>query len=107
MPNENEIQQRPIAMVEMRPLLGPTECRVNITYSGLNGDLPDPVSFDAVDSDVKQWVTEALRTGGIPGIPIQPAADLADFVIDRFSATNVSPFNRMMIRPKTPFGMTR
>ncbi len=78
--------------------------RVNITFGGENGDLPDPVSFDATDGDIKGWMSEALRTGGVPGIPAQARADLTDFVVDRFPATDVRPYNLLQIRPKTPFG---
>jgi hypothetical protein len=80
------------------------EARVNVTYAGGNGDLPDAVSFDANDGDIKQWVTEAIRTGGIPGIPLTENADLRDFVVDRFEATDARPHKYLMLRPKTPFG---
>lgn len=99
----NEIQQRHFAMAEVRPMIGAHEARVNITWKGNNADLPDPVPFDATEGDVKQWVTEAVRAG-IPGIPADPAADFRDFVVDRFSANDATPYNRLMIRPKTPFG---
>lgn len=85
-------------------LVQANEARVNITFGGGNGDLPDPVSFDANDGDVKTWVTEALRTGGIPGIAAHDSADLHDYVVDRFTATDARPFNLLQIRPKTPFG---
>lgn len=78
--------------------------RVNITYGGNNGDLPDPVSLDANDGDIKQWVTEAVRAGGVPGIPAAPTANFTDFVVDRFSPTEVRPYALISIRPKTPFG---
>lgn len=81
----------------------PHEARVNVTYAGQNGDLPDPVSFDATDGDIKQWLTEAIAHGGIPGIP-EGAADLRDFVVDRFGATETRPYNLLQVRPKTPFG---
>lgn len=80
------------------------EARVNVTFSGRNGDLPDPVSFDASDADIKAWVTEALRTGSIPGIPVAPDADLHDYMIDRFEATEARPYRLIQGRPKTPFG---
>lgn len=79
------------------------EARVNVTYKGQNGDLPDPVNFEATNGDVLGWVSEALRTGGIPGITADPTANLADFVVDRFASDADLP-NRLMIRPKTPFG---
>lgn len=80
------------------------EARVNVTYAGANGDLVDPVFFDAADGDVRQWVAEAIRGGNIPGIAADPSVDLADFVLDRFSATDHRPYNTIFIRPKTPFG---
>lgn len=100
----DEIQQRPIAMAEVRPFIGANQARVNITWKGNNADLPDPVPYDATEGDVKQWVTEAVRAG-IPGIPADPTADFRDFVVDRFAANDVTPYNRLMIRPKTPFGV--
>lgn len=80
------------------------EARVNVTYGGSNGDLPDPVSFDAPDGDIRQWVTEAVRTGGVPGIGVNAGADFGDFVIDRFASTEARPYNLIQVRPKTPFG---
>lgn len=79
------------------------QARINITHGGHNGDLPDPVSYDATDADIKAWVTEAVRGGSVPGIPAAPNANFADFVVDRFPATGDLP-NRISIRPKTPFG---
>lgn len=81
-----------------------TEARVNITYEGQTGDLPDTVSYDATDADVRTWVTEAVRGGGVPGISADADADFRDFVIDRFPANDVRPFNLIQVRPKTPFG---
>lgn len=84
--------------------LGENEARVNITYAGENGDLPDPVNFDATDGDIKQWVTEAVRGGGVPGMRAAPTADFTDFVVDRFGGTEARPYSLISIRPKTPFG---
>lgn len=81
------------------------EARVNVTYNGANGDLPDPVNFEATNGDVLQWVTEALHAGSIPGIPADPNANLTDFVVDRFASNETTPYNRLMLRPKTPFGV--
>jgi hypothetical protein len=89
---------------EMVRVIGEHEARVNITYAGGNGDLPDPVNFDAGDADVKQWVTEAVQAGGVPGIPISPNADFRDFVVDRFPPNEARPHNLISIRPKVPFG---
>ena len=80
------------------------EARVNVTWAGFNGDLPDPVLFDAPDVAVRDWVAEAIRTGSIPGIPADGRVDLRDFVVDRFPAGGEVPFLRIFVRPKTPFG---
>jgi hypothetical protein len=84
--------------------LNADQAMLNVTYDGRNGDLPDPVSRDAGDGDVRAWATEALRTGAIPGIPANPRADVRDFVVERFDPTQQHPYNRIMLRPKTPFG---
>ncbi len=81
-----------------------TEARVNVTYAGQNGDLPDPVHFDSADGDIKAWVTEAVQSGNIPGIPATPDANFTDFVVDRFAATDERPHALVQVRPKTPFG---
>lgn len=85
-------------------MIGPGEARLSVTYGGQYGDLPDPVSFDAKDGDIRQWVTEAIRSGSVPGIPVDENANFQDFVIDRFTANEGRPFNQVQIRPKTPFG---
>lgn len=91
-------------MVEMNTIQD-NEARVNVTWQGQNGDLPDPVSFDATNGDVLQWITEAVRGGDVPGITADPSADFSDFVVDRFSATEARPYNLIQVRPKTPFGL--
>lgn len=80
------------------------QARVNVTYGGQNGDLPDPVYFDSTDGDVRAWVTEAVRNGSIPGIPADPTAEFGDFVVDRFAPTDDRTYNLIQLRPKTPFG---
>jgi hypothetical protein len=85
------------------------QARVNITFAGQNGDLPDPVSVDATDGDVRQWITEAVRNGSVPNIPASPTANFADFMIDRFPPpANPAPgerdYNLISVRPKAPFG---
>jgi hypothetical protein len=85
-------------MVQFEP-----NARLNVTINGQNGDLPDPVSYDATDGDIKQIVTEAIHTGYIPGIDADANADLTDFVVDRFPASEDLP-PRLMVRPKVPFG---
>ena len=85
-------------MVPFEPI-----ARLNITINGENGDYPDPVNHEATDGDIKQIAVEAIHTGYIPGIAADAAADLTDFVVDRYPATNELP-PRLMLRPKTPFG---
>lgn len=80
------------------------EARVNVTWQGQNGDLPDPVHRDANDADVKTWITEAVQGGNVPGIQADANADFTDFVVDRFDATEARPYNLIQMRPKTPFG---
>ena len=81
------------------------EARLNITWQGQNGDLPDPVPFHASDTELKQWAAEAIMGHSVPGIRHHRGTiGLHDFVVDRFSATAHTPYNRIMIRPKTPFG---
>lgn len=80
------------------------EARVGVTYSGEYGELPDPVNYDSTDGDVRGWVSEAIRTGGVPGIRSDARVDLADFVIDRFASNDQRPYNLIQVRPKTPFG---
>lgn len=87
----------------MTDVINVNEARLNITYGGCNSDLPDPVAFDASDADVRQWATEAIRAG-IPGMPADPNANLQDFVVDRFAANDVRPYQLISVRPKTPFG---
>lgn len=99
----DEIQNRQFAMAEVRPMIRADQARVNITWAGQNAELPDPVSFDATDGDVKQWVTEAVQNG-IPGIRADAGANFHDFVVDRFASNEARPYNLIQIRPKTPFG---
>jgi hypothetical protein len=78
--------------------------KLNITWHGANGDLPDPIAYDSTDLAVKQAAAEAVRTGYIPGIQADPNVDFTDFVVDRFAATNDLP-DRLFLRAKTPFGI--
>lgn len=80
------------------------EALVNITWQGQNGDLPDPVSYDAPSARVLAWVAEAIRSGNVPGIARDGRVDLRDFVVERYGATRDRPYNRIVVRPKTPFG---
>lgn len=78
--------------------------RLNVTWAGQNGELPDPVPYDATEGDLKQMAAEAITNGYIPGIGADPNVNLADFVVERYGANDDIPFARVFIRPKTPFG---
>ncbi len=89
--------------------------RLNITWKGQNADLTDPISIDLDDAAVRAQATEAVN-GGLPGIDADPNADFTDFIVDRFPATaDVAETAfapaipglpaRVMLRPKTPFGV--
>jgi hypothetical protein len=80
------------------------EALVNVTWAGQNGDMPQPVEFDASNQDILSWVTEAVQSGSIPGITPDPDADFSDFVVEKMAATEVRPTNQVIIRPKTAFG---
>jgi hypothetical protein len=82
------------------------EARLNITYGGQNGDLPDPVARDASDADIKQWAREAVRGGHVPGIRGDRNASFVAFVVDRFPPTEHRPYYAIFLRPKTEFGVS-
>lgn len=88
-------------------MIGAGQALLNITWDGQNGDLPDSVPFDASDAEIKAWAAEALRGGGVPGVTAARRANLRDFVVDRFPATDAMPYHRLFVRPKTPFGGQR
>lgn len=85
-------------------MIGENEARINVTFGGENGDLPDPVRFDANDGDIKQWVTEAVRAGDIPGMRADANADFRDHIVERYTATEARPYALVQVRPKTAFG---
>lgn len=83
------------------------DARVNINYNSLNGDLQEMVNFDSTDDQVREWVSEAIRTGSVPGMT--PAAndeavDLSGYKVERFPATDARPFDLIQVRPKTAYG---
>lgn len=90
---------------ELVQVIRDDEARVNVTFAGQNGELPQPVFAQSSDADVKGWVTEAVRNGGIPGINPDAGADFRDYVIDRFDPTEARPHRLIQVRPKTAFGM--
>lgn len=80
------------------------EAVLNITWAGQNGELGDPVDFDAADGDIFQWAAEAVRAGNVPGIETDPNVNFTDFVVDRFARSEVRDNSVIYLRPKTPFG---
>jgi hypothetical protein len=80
------------------------EATLNITWAGQNGDLEDPIPFDAPDLVLRALAMEAVRTGGVPGIIEDINANFEGFVVDRYPATTEKPYNRVFVRPKTAFG---
>ena len=88
----------------METNIAANEAIVNVTWAGNNGDLRDPVSFDASETDIRAWVTEAVRSGGVANITMDVNANFTDYIIDRYAATTETPFNRIFLRPKVPFG---
>jgi hypothetical protein len=89
------------------PTIDEGQAKLLVTYGGQQGDFRDPVPFDATDAQIKTWITEAVRAGGIIGIDVQPTANFEDFVIDRFNRNETRPTNVLVARPKTPFGGTK
>ena len=79
--------------------------KLNITYRGQQGDLPDAVTYDTSDMDIKRMAAEAVRQGYVPGINAHETPDFEEFVVDRFPAHPEVPYNRLSIRPKTAFGV--
>lgn len=88
--------------------------RLNITYNGQQGELPDLVPFNVTvgpdgkvtlldKADVLRIATESIR-GGFAGITADPNADLKGFEVDPFQARPDMPVNRLSVRPQTPFG---
>jgi hypothetical protein len=80
------------------------DARLNVTWAGQNGDLPDPVPFDASDADIRTWAGEAVRSGGVPGILSDANADFSNFVVDRFAVSAARDFPLIQLRPKADFG---
>lgn len=74
--------------------------RLEVTWGGRRGELPEPVPFDATELELKGMAWQAIVEGRIPDIPADPAADLDGFVVDRIDGE----VPRVSVRPKIPFG---
>ena len=79
--------------------------RMGVTWNGQYGDMVDPVRYDATDADIKAMVTEAIRSGSVPGITADADADIREYVVDRFTANIDRPWSVIQTRPKTAFGL--
>lgn len=77
---------------------------LNITWRGENGNLPDPVDPRLSDAQICEMVEEVLQTGGVPGIPADPRARVANLVIERFEPNEAYPYSRLLARPAVEFG---
>ena len=86
-------------------VIGPDQARLGVTWNGQYGELPDTVFYNSPDADIRQFATEAVRAGSIPGIASDPNVDFTDFVVERFTATETRPYSILQVRPKTPFGV--
>lgn len=80
------------------------EARLNITWNGQCGDLPDPIEYDTSEPDIKAMAMEAVRNGSVPGIRADNSVDFSDFRVEKFPAEEGRDFMMVMIRPKTPYG---
>jgi hypothetical protein len=78
--------------------------RLNITWNGANGELPDRVPRDASDEELKQMAAEALETGYVPGIPEVQDLDLTHYVVHRTAPSAEVPDPYLFVTPKTPVG---
>lgn len=91
-------------VMQVHNAVAANEARVNVTWANQNGDLADVVPVDATDDQIRTWAAESVHAGSVLGIGADPAANFANFVVDRFPPTDVRPYNLLSLRPKTPFG---
>ena len=80
------------------------EAKLNITFMSQNGDLNDPVSWDARDADLFAFAGEAIRNGNVRGIDQRAEVDFDGYMVERVEAKDGLP-RRLMIRPKMTFGV--
>lgn len=85
--------------------LNEDEATLNITWGGENGNLSEPIPFDATNDDIKSWASEAVSHGNVAGIAEDTSVDFGDFEVDRYRANAEKPYNSVFLRPKTPFGI--
>lgn len=77
--------------------------QLNLTWNGQQGTANGQVDYDTTAEDILRIAAEMIRGGEVPGIDADRRVDLDDFVVQRFDAKDGLP-NRIVVRPKTPFG---
>ena len=80
---------------------------VSVTWQGAHGALPDSIAAQTPTLEVLMMLEEAIRTGGIPGIPADLRVDLTDYTIDRPQVAGGDSPQRLIARPKTDYGANR
>ena len=93
----------PVADTDIAPVPPTRFASVEVAWNGECAELPDMVSSDATDADIKAMVAEAVRAG-FPGMRADQGVDLANFVLDRYAPTEARPIEKILVRAKTPFG---
>lgn len=79
------------------------EALVSVVIGDDAGWLRAPVMKDTTDEAIKTMVTEALRTGGVEGVPAQNT-NITGFAVYRANPTEVMPHATIMLAPKTALG---
>lgn len=86
------------ALADDRPL-----AQLNLTWKGQQGTARTEIYYDETKEDVLRMASEMIANGEVPGIDGDPAVNLKDFEVEKFAARDGLP-NRVVVRPKTPFG---
>lgn len=86
------------ALADDRP-----RAQLNITWNGQQGTARTDLYYDEQAPDVLRMAAEMVANGEIPGIDRDPGVNLKDFEVQKFAARDGLP-NRIVVRPKTPFG---
>lgn len=86
------------ALADNRPM-----AQLNVTWNGQQGTARGDIYYDEQSEDILRMATEMISNGEVAGIDADPAVNLKDFEVQKFAAKDGLP-NRVMVRPKTPFG---
>lgn len=74
---------------------------LEVTWNGQQGELPEPVPWEATELELKGMAWQALAEGRVRGVAADPSVDLEGFVVDWIEEDGM---RRIAVRPKTPFG---